>query len=93
MVRRSEAFLWVYFGAASLLSFFVAQELWMFGRRGILLVSLGFLNCFLAGLILGRNARDRRTVVFVILGLVFGQLWAIETAFTFLFWSLKGFAP
>ena len=93
MVRRSEAFLWVYFGAASLLSFFVALELWMFGRRGILLVTLGFLNCFLAGLILGRNARDRRTVVFVILGLVFGQLWAIETAFTFLFWSLKGFAP
>ena len=93
MRRKPDPFLWIAFAAVCSLSYAIDQWFWRTPGDHIWLIGLGFLAWFLAGLILGRRGRDWKAITFVVLGLIAGQLWALQTAASYLAWAIRGLLP
>ena len=92
--RSKNLLVWVSFGAAVTLSLTVDRTLWWAGQTyWILLSVLAILNGILAFGVLARTGLKTLPIIGVVLGLLIGQWWLIESFATTALWSIRGFAP
>lgn len=93
MDTKKQKVMWVAFWLIAVLTWIVYSSLWMKGWYYLALSMLGIISLFLAIGILITKGRTYRSITLIVLGLVIGQWWIIETLAMIAFGKIKGFAP
>lgn len=85
--------LWTPFALASLCTFLAYKTLWAIELYWVVLALLGALSCCLAARVLLRTGWKPLPLVGVVIGLIVGQWWLIQTLILQALWRINGFAP
>lgn len=84
---------WLVFLVGNLASWIVGQLFWRSPGSQIALAALGGISVVVGATIVIRQRFKLGGLVMIVLGIVLGQWWWIETRLLQLGWSLGGFAP
>ncbi len=90
---RLTALVWVPFALSSLGTSIAYRTLWRTEWYWIYLSLLGVLSLFFAALVLKRCGFKFLPLAGVIVGLLLGQWWFIQSVILQMFWHFSGFAP
>jgi hypothetical protein len=93
MNTKKQIIMWVAFWLFAVLTWVVYSGLWMKGWYYLALSALGIISLFLAIGILATKGRTCRSIILIVLGLVIGQWWLIESLAMMALWGIRGFAP
>lgn len=84
---------WAIFWLLAILTQLASARLWMLTSYELMLSALAIFSAALGVWILITTRFAWRSVALVVLGLIVGQWWLVESLAMMAFWSLRGFAP
>jgi hypothetical protein len=84
---------WAIFWLFTILTQLASARLWMLASYELVLSALAIISAGLGLWILITNRFAWRSVILVVLGLIVGQWWLVESLTMMAFWSIRGFAP
>lgn len=93
MMKKFEISIWVLFAVTTLLAVFVYTTLWWASSYFIWLSILAMTNVVLAIMILTKTGWHLGTLITLVVGILIGQRWIVESIAAQLIWSIRGFAP
>jgi hypothetical protein len=90
---KPHIFLWVGFVASALLTWVVDFNMWYSPSFYVTLDMLATIQFAFGFSLLLMSHFYWRTVIFVVIGSIIGQLWLVQMGLMFFAWSINGFAP
>jgi uncharacterized membrane protein YqgA involved in biofilm formation len=84
---------WAPFALASVLSLVAYKALWMSSTYLQILTCLAIASVILGGYAVWRTRLRAWSVAAVLIGLIIGQWWLVESILTLSLWRWRGFAP
>ena len=85
--------LWILFGISNMITWIAYQTLWMTDRYHLTLTILALCATSVAFLVAVKSRFRFRSLSFLILGLLIGQWWWVQSFLMKTIWTLNGFAP
>ena len=85
--------LWFLFGITNVITWIGYQTLWMTDRYPLILTILALCATSVAILVAVKSRFRFRSLSFLILGLLIGQWWWVQSFLMKTIWTLNGFAP